>query len=202
MASMYDLKPAFQARLRPLVGVLARAGATPNVVTLLALALSVAAGAAIASHPASRWPLLLLAPVLFVRMALNALDGMMARELGLSSRLGMALNELGDVISDVAMYAPLAWVAPLSPAAVVAAVILSVVAEVVGLAPVLAGGPRRYDGPMGKSDRAVAFGLVAILIAVGDSMVRIAPLILAGVVVLLAATILNRVTPALHEVRS
>lgn len=87
MVSIYDLKPAFQAGLRPLVGILAQAGGTPNAVTLTALALSIAAGVAIAAHPASRWPLAVLPLVLFVRMALNALDGMMARTLGLPSKI-------------------------------------------------------------------------------------------------------------------
>lgn len=27
--------------------------------------------------------------------------------------------------------------------------------------------PRRYDGPMGKSDRAAAFGLIALLLGIG-----------------------------------
>jgi CDP-diacylglycerol--glycerol-3-phosphate 3-phosphatidyltransferase len=201
VASIYDLKPAFQARLRPLVTVLARAGATPNAVTIAALGLSVASGVAIASHPASRWPLALLPLVLFVRMALNAIDGMMARELGLSSRLGMALNEIGDVVSDVAMYAPFVRLAPLSPTAVSVAVMLSVLTEVVGFAPAIAGGGRRYDGPMGKSDRAVAFGLVAILIGFGGRLAVWSPAILAGIIVLLAVTILNRATHAI-QVRS
>jgi CDP-diacylglycerol--glycerol-3-phosphate 3-phosphatidyltransferase len=201
MASIYDLKPAFQTRLRPLVTVLAHAGATPNVITLIAVALSVVAGAAVALHPASRWPLLALPAVLFVRMALNALDGMMARDLGLSSRLGAALNELGDMTSDVVMYAPFARVAPLTPAAITAAVLLAVVTEIVGLAPALVGGRRRDDGPMGKSDRAVAFGVVAILIAGGTRTAAWTPAILGGVIVLLAVTVLNRATRVTLRVR-
>jgi CDP-diacylglycerol--glycerol-3-phosphate 3-phosphatidyltransferase len=202
MTSIYDLKPAFQTRLRPLVAVLARAGATPNAVTVVALAMSVAAGAAIATHPTSRWPLALLPAILFVRMALNALDGMMARELGLSSTLGAALNEAGDVISDVAIYAPFARIAPLSPAAVSVAVMLTVLTEVVGMAPVTLAGARRYDGPMGKSDRAVAFSLVAIALVAGGRVAAWSPAILLGVIVLLAVTVLNRATHALREVRS
>jgi CDP-diacylglycerol--glycerol-3-phosphate 3-phosphatidyltransferase len=182
--------------------VLARAGATPNAVTVVALAMSVAAGAAIATHPTSRWPLAILPAILFVRMALNALDGMMARELGLSSTLGAALNEAGDVISDVAVYAPFVQIAPLSPAAVSVAVMLTVLTEVVGMAPVRLAGTRRYDGPMGKSDRAVAFSLIAIAITAGGRVVAWSPAILAGVIVLLVLTVLNRSTHALREVRS
>jgi CDP-diacylglycerol--glycerol-3-phosphate 3-phosphatidyltransferase len=202
MASIYDLKPTFQTRLRPLVAVLARAGATPNAVTVVALAMSVAAGVAIATHPSSRWPLAILPAILFVRMALNALDGMMARELGLSSTLGAVLNEAGDVISDAAVYAPFARIAPLSPTAVSVAVMLTVLTEVVGMAPVPVAGTRRYDGPMGKSDRAVAFSLITIAIAAGGRVVAWAPAILAGVIVLLVLTVLNRSAHALREVRS
>jgi len=44
MPSIYDLKPRFQGLLRPLIGRLARAGVTPNAVTLAAVAGSVAVG--------------------------------------------------------------------------------------------------------------------------------------------------------------
>ena len=42
--------------------------------------------------------------VLALRMALNAADGMLAREHGQASPLGFYLNELGDIISDAALY--------------------------------------------------------------------------------------------------
>lgn len=42
----------------------------------------------------------------FIRMALNALDGMLARECNQQTRLGAILNETGDVISDIALYLP------------------------------------------------------------------------------------------------
>ena len=110
MASVYDLKPRFQALLRPLIGRLTRAGVTPNAVTLAAVAGSVAVGGLIALAR-DRPALLLLLPVwLFLRMALNAIDGMRARELGMATALGAVLNELGEVLADVALYLPLALV--------------------------------------------------------------------------------------------
>ena len=61
-------------------------------------------------------PVFLLIPVwLLVRMALNAIDGMLAREFGQKSGLGAYLNEIGDVVSDAALYAPFALVAPFGP---------------------------------------------------------------------------------------
>ena len=99
MVSVYDLKPKFQKRLRPLCGRFAVAGITANQVTLTAAAISVAYGCAMYFTGAARWILLLLPLVLFVRMALNAIDGMLAREFGQQSKLGAVLNELGDVVS-------------------------------------------------------------------------------------------------------
>ena len=63
MASIYDLKPRFQALLRPLSDALVRAKLSANDVTLGALLLSAAHGAWLALMPGSAWPLLLL-PVL------------------------------------------------------------------------------------------------------------------------------------------
>ena len=47
-------------------------------------------------------------------MALNALDGMLAREFGQQSRLGAYLNELTDVVADAALIAPFALLPPFS----------------------------------------------------------------------------------------
>ena len=105
MATIYDLKPGFQALLRPLCGALARAGVTANQVTVAAALLSVAGGGAIL------WP---------------------------------------------------GWV--------VIVVVLALIAEAAGLLGPMIGASRRYDGPVGKSDRAFVFGFLAFLLGVGVSV--------------------------------
>ena len=167
MASIYDLKPRFQALLRPLNASLVSAGITANQVTLLALLISLILGAAIALFPDGRLLLLLMPLWLFLRMALNAIDGMLAREHDMQSRLGALLNEMGDVISDVALYLPLALVPGLNAALVVLVVIAGVMAEMAGVAAVQIGAARRYDGPFGKSDRAFAFGSLCLALGLG-----------------------------------
>lgn len=47
-------------------------------------------------------------------MALNAIDGMLAREFNQQSTLGAILNEVGDIISDAALYLAFAF-CPASP---------------------------------------------------------------------------------------
>ena len=107
MASLYDWKPAFQERLRPYAEQLHGNGITPNQVTLAALALSAFEGALLLTWPGAWFPLLLLPVILFVRLALNAIDGMIAREHGQATKSGKILNELGDILADGFLYLPL-----------------------------------------------------------------------------------------------
>lgn len=199
MPSIYQLKPAFQSWLRPTVDRLAGAGITANQVTLAAMALSLAAGLALATWPQYSWPLWLVPLVLFVRMALNAIDGMLAREHDMQSRLGAILNELGDVVSDTALYLPFALVAPLSPAAVVLVVILAAISEMTGVLGQALGGTRRYDGPMGKSDRAALFGALALWVAIAGQPAWLLNMALIIACILLTWTIINRARGALAD---
>ncbi len=160
MPSVYDFKPRFQAALRPTVKMLAERGVTANQVTLVAVGLSAFWGGLLALTRGSDWVLIGLPLVLFLRMALNAMDGMLARDHGQASRQGAMLNELGDVVSDTFLYLPFAlifgplWLVP---------VILALWVEFTGVLPQSWGGPRRYDGPFGKSDRALAYGLLGLI---------------------------------------
>lgn len=200
MASIYDLKPRFQGLLRPLTAALARAGVTANQVTVTAALLSVLVGAALWRWPTRPATLFLVPAVLFLRMALNAIDGMLAHEHGQRSRLGAVLNELGDVASDAALYLPFARVLAGEAALVVGIVLLAVVGEMTGVVAVQIGASRRYDGPMGKSDRAFAFGLLALLLGLGVAAGAWSRWYLALVLALAAGTILNRARAALREV--
>jgi CDP-diacylglycerol--glycerol-3-phosphate 3-phosphatidyltransferase len=192
LPTIYDLKPRFQALLRPLADRLAKAGVTANGVTLAALALSLAHGTWLALAPDSRLPFLLLPVTLFLRMALNAIDGMMAREHAMKSPEGAVLNELGDVISDAALYLPFALVAGVNAPLVVLVVIVAIIGEMAGALGPMLGGQRRYDGPLGKSDRAFAFGLLGFLIGIGVAPGRWTTVVLAVLLALSALTILNR----------
>ncbi|HEX2448604.1 MAG TPA: CDP-alcohol phosphatidyltransferase family protein [Methyloceanibacter sp.] len=192
MATIYDLKPRFQALLRPVSNALARAGLSANDVTLGALLLSVAHGAWIALQPASPWPLLLLPVTLFLRMAMNAIDGMMAREHSQASPQGAVLNELSDVIADAALYLPFALVPRLDAELVVLVVIAGIVAEMAGALGPMIGASRSYAGPLGKSDRALAFGLLAVLLGVGLAPGLWSTLYLAALLLLSGLTVLNR----------
>jgi CDP-diacylglycerol--glycerol-3-phosphate 3-phosphatidyltransferase len=197
--SIYELKSRFQGLLRPATRWLADRGVTANQVTIAAALLSIAVGALLAFFPASRAVLVLVPVVLLVRMALNAIDGMLAREHGMKSRLGAVLNELGDVVSDAALYLPLALVPGMPGILLVAVVVLGIISEMAGVVAVQIGADRRYDGPFGKSDRAFAFGFVAFLLGCGVDAGRWLAIVLGVMVVLSLVTIVNRSRRALQN---
>jgi CDP-diacylglycerol--glycerol-3-phosphate 3-phosphatidyltransferase len=200
MPTIYDVKPGFQALLRPLVRILARRGVTANQVTLAGVSLSLLTGAVVWSRPDLAAGLLLLPLVLLVRMALNAIDGLLAKEHDMKTPLGAVLNELGDVISDAAVYLPMARVPGVRAWLVVLVVFLALLSEMAGVVAVQIGASRRYDGPMGKSDRAFVFGVLYLLAGCGVGMGVWAQLILTLTVILLVLTIINRARLALREV--
>ena len=165
MISIYQLKPRFQALLRPIARSCAIAGITANMVTIAAMLVSLALGAVLAFYGERREVFLLLPLWMFLRMAFNAIDGMLAREFGQKSALGAYLNELSDVVSDAALYLPFVTIAPFGWDSVGAVVFLSAVSEMAGALGPMVGGERRYDGPMGKSDRAFVFGALGLATA-------------------------------------
>lgn len=197
--TIYDLKPAFQNLLRPVCSLLAKSGVTANQVTVFALVVSLLLGSLLALIPGASWVLLSLPAWLFIRMALNAIDGMLAREHDMKSRLGGVLNEIGDVIADTALYLPFALVPGLSAHLVVGVVILSILTEMAGVIAVQAGAGRRYDGPMGKSDRAFVFGLLALVLGLGYSPYVWINTALGLVALLTAITVANRLRKGLAE---
>lgn len=161
--SIYDLKPKFQNLLRPTVVKLERKGVTANQVTLAACGISVILGLFLTALSAVHWLFILIPIWLFVRMALNAIDGMLAREFQQKSRLGGYLNEITDVVSDAALYLPFAFIAPFDPLVIGLIIWLAALTEFCGVLGQVQGQTRRYDGPLGKSDRAFLFGLLGLI---------------------------------------
>lgn len=199
MPSIYQLKPAFQNLLRPTVQRLYERGITANQVTLVAAAISILLGALLAVFPSTLWLFALIPLWMLLRMALNAVDGMLAREFGQQSKLGAYLNELCDVVADSALYLPFALLAGVSPLLVVLVVVLAVISEYAGVLGPMVGASRRYDGPMGKSDRAFAFGVLGAGVASGLLPAAWINGLLALMLLLLLLTLINRVRQGLKE---
>jgi CDP-diacylglycerol--glycerol-3-phosphate 3-phosphatidyltransferase len=197
--TIYALKPRFQAFLRPLATVLVRAGVSANQVTVAACIGSLAIGAWVALQSPGTRAFLLIAAWMPARMALNALDGMMARDFSRQTRLGAYLNELTDVVADAALIAPFALLPPFSPLWIAVVIVLAALSEYAGALGPVVGASRRYDGPLGKSDRAFVFGVLALWAGIAAPLPAwaawIMPILAAGLV----STIFNRVRSGLRE---
>jgi CDP-diacylglycerol--glycerol-3-phosphate 3-phosphatidyltransferase len=172
---------------------------TANQVTLGACLGSLLVGALVAGFANIAWVFAFIPLWMLLRMALNAIDGMLAREFGQQSQLGAYLNELTDVIADAALILPFAFIAGVSPGPVAGVILLAILSEYTGVLGPMVGASRRYDGPMGKSDRAFCLGLLGIAVAVGwVSAIWIEALLLV-ICALLLYTLFNRVRQGLAE---
>ena len=197
--SIYELKPKFQNLLRPLVKCLYNAGITANQVTLVACVLSILLGALLVKFAVVSTLFFLLPIWMFLRMALNAIDGMLAREFNQKTPLGGYLNEATDVISDTALYLPFAFVAPFDWRVISLVIFLAFMSEFLGVLGQMHGSGRRYDGPMGKSDRAFVFGLIGTIYAVFRQLPVWFGWVLYATALLLVLTCINRVRMGLKS---
>jgi CDP-diacylglycerol--glycerol-3-phosphate 3-phosphatidyltransferase len=193
--TLHALKPRFQSLLRPAVRALHGAGVSANQVTVSTCVVSVllGAGLAVAANSGQLQWFLLLPPWFLLRMAFNAIDGLLAREFGQISTLGTYLNELSDLVADAALYLPFALLSEAASVLTLLVILLANLAEVAGLLGIVAGSGRRNDGPMGKSDRALVFGLLGLLLGAGITPGAWLAFVLTLVALLLLPTIANRV---------
>lgn len=208
MPSIYQLKPAFQNLLRPLVKKLFSMGISANQITLLAMFISLALALFLylyySDHPPS-WLLLLFPIWMLIRMGFNAIDGMLAREFNQQSKLGAFYNELSDVIADSALFLCFMAFGFIQPELLLLVTFLAILSEYAGVMAPLIGAERRYDGPMGKSDRAFSFGLLASIIIVSPLFSNQTQLLsyvcnglLSIIAVLLLITLYNRIKNSIH----
>jgi CDP-diacylglycerol--glycerol-3-phosphate 3-phosphatidyltransferase len=200
LLTIYDIKPLFQALLRPLTNKLANAGVSANSVTLLAMAISVLISIWLTMGQPGPSGFLILPVWLFLRMALNAIDGMLAREHDQTTVLGAYLNELTDVISDAALYLPFVFVAPFDTLWIALVIWLAAISEMTGALGPMIGASRRYDGPMGKSDRAFVFGGLGLWFGLSGALPDWIYWLMPLVALLIIFNIINRIRAGLVEV--
>lgn len=201
MLDLPDTKPLLERLFRPAALGLSRSGIRPNGLTLASLAISTMTGAAALALPTATWPLVGILAGMLSRLALNHMDGIIARERAMRTPVGGLLNEIATPIEDMALYLPLAARPEMPAALIVFAVMSCALVEVAGLASLAIGGARRFDGPMSKVVRGVFFGALVVAVMLGLSPASWAPLALVIALVLLAVTAGNRLRRAVEEVQ-
>ena len=182
--------------IKPLLEKLHKWGITANSITWCAILVSSATGIAIWLHPFGL--MLVVLPIsLLIRMALNALDGMMARTYQMQSKKGEILNELGDVISDFLIFFPLLKLFSINLYILIAFLFMSLINEYAGILGKAVSGSRRYEGPMGKSDRAFVIGVLSLIYYFTNSLFNFINYIFLLLILLLVLSTYSRINNTL-----
>ena len=199
MISIYKLKTKFQKLLQPLLLLLKKIGVSPNHITVFTIFFSLLIGYILFLAIDNSFWFIIVALGLLIRMMLNALDGMMANQFNLQSKLGEILNEIGDVISDIAIYFPFLYFEAIKSEYVILFIFLSIINEFCGVLAKLISGSRRYDGPMGKSDRAFLVGIICIVLFFTDSILIYLDYVFIIAIFLILISSYFRITKALKN---
>mgnify|MGYP001428999813 FL=1 len=199
MISIYKLKPKFQKLLMPLLKLLYNLGITPNFLTVFTILFSFFIGYLFFLGIDNKIYFLFVSLGLLFRMMLNALDGMLATTYNLKSKEGEILNEIGDVLSDIAIYFPFIYFNSLSMELIIIFILLSVINEFCGLLAKSISGIRRYDGPMGKSDRAFFVGIICIVLYFTSSILFFLDYIFLFAIILMIMSSFLRLTKSLKN---
>jgi CDP-diacylglycerol--glycerol-3-phosphate 3-phosphatidyltransferase len=199
MISIYNIKPKFQKVLRPLLDSLYKFGITANQITLSSVFLSFIIGMLFWFADINRFFYLALPVGLIIRMALNALDGMMARIYNQQSKKGEVLNEIGDVVSDFFVFFPLLKFEVEILYLIICCIFLSIINEFAGILGKVVSGERRYEGPMGKSDRAFLLGIYGVLGFFSIKLSGYSVLIFSSILILLMVSTYFRIKKSLQN---
>ncbi|MFQ6053070.1 MAG: CDP-alcohol phosphatidyltransferase family protein [Candidatus Bathyarchaeia archaeon] len=121
-----SLKKRFERWVSPRVTVLASAGLTPNILTLMGLVASLAAAWCYLNWRIDRLLLPAAAALLLLSGLLDALDGVLARACGGASPFGGFLDSVSDRYSDAVVLAAVVVAGLCEPAWGLAAIIGSI----------------------------------------------------------------------------
>lgn len=196
---LYLIKGNFQKTIRWMAG----SWMTPNVATLLGIVFIIltALGYYLGfTYDNLRFCLLLVPVFLFMRMCMNALDGLLSREYKLASAAGELLNEGVDTIGDMLCYGILYFVEGIPKVSLVIYLMLIWAAEFFGvLGKSMPGGSRRYENVFsGKPDRALWMGLFSIILFFNPQFMKYTGYYFIGLSGLLALTCILRIKKILE----
>ena len=194
--SIYKLKTKFQNLLMPICEKFVKLKITPNQITITTVLLNIIFAGIIYKFSNYNFLYLIVPIFLFLRMALNALDGMIANKFNQKTKIGIFYNEVGDVISDTVFFYIFLRVIGVNEVYNLLFIFLSALSEYIGVVAVMVDNKRHYEGPMGKSDRAFLISLLAIIYFFIRNQYFDYILILA--IILLIFTIYNRVRSSLR----
>ena len=185
--------------MKPIVNFLYKMNIKPNQVTIVACILSIMIGVIFYFNHDSTWIYIVIPIFMFVRMALNAVDGVLAKDFNLQSGLGKYLNELTDVISDAALFLPFILVVSPHSETVIIFILLTIISELAGVMVDNISGNRHYSGPWAKRDRAFLIGAISVLLIFWHPLTQYLWIVFLIASVLIVINIYTRVKKGLEE---
>lgn len=150
---IYGIKPWFRQQLQPLIKLLWNVH--PDVLTWAAVVLSCVAGVLLYLSFWTPWYAFVVILLLFLRLALNALDGLLAQQTGKARVAGEVLNEMTDRVADVAIFSGLTLCPLTDKFAGFVAIIAMLMVSYTGVLGKAVGAERVYLGVLGKADRMI-----------------------------------------------
>ena len=165
---IYSVKPLFQEFLKPVESLCVKFQIHPTTINIMALVLSIIGGICLWLVDENHILYLIYIPFMaFFRTALNALDGMVARAMKVENQqFGEVLNEFFDRISDASIFVGLAMASYTNNELGFLTTILILLNSYLSIVCKAAGGERQYGGVMGKADRMVYLGLMALVMLI------------------------------------
>jgi CDP-diacylglycerol--glycerol-3-phosphate 3-phosphatidyltransferase len=176
--TIYSIKPLFQKLLLPVTKIMIKFKIHPTLINFTALLVSLITGVLFLFITKYHFLLLVIPVLLFIRISFNALDGLVARELNISSKKGEIFNEFFDRISDSIIFIGLTFYfirdyKNIKLVSIITVeyqfilgfifIILFLLNSYLGILAKAAGKDRIYSGIIGKADRMFYLGFASLI---------------------------------------
>jgi phosphatidylglycerophosphate synthase len=163
---IYAIKPKFQRTLKPLENLFVALKIGPTGVNLLGFVMAALAGLGILVSPHHPIWLIMTAVAVNTRTACNALDGLVARRMGVASNFGEVLNELIDRFSDSLLFICIYFLRSTNNTLALFTLVVILINSFLSILSKAAGGSRRYNGIVGKADRMIYMSVTALIVLI------------------------------------
>jgi phosphatidylglycerophosphate synthase len=160
---IYSIKPWWQRQLNGIENWLVTRRVHPDIVTLVGIGCAGLLGLVLLGSGTWSGLTLAVAPLAIGRLAANALDGLVARRLGVARPWGEVFNEFGDRLADTAILVGLALNSAVSAPLAWGVLVLTLLNSYLGTVAKAAGGRRQFGGLLAKADRMIYLALFSPL---------------------------------------
>ena len=167
---IYSTKSMWQKVLKPIVDISVRNHVHPDVFTYTAVVISIGGAISLYLAGSNQAWLWLFIPSVLLRLTLNLLDGLVARELQMADTFGELKNEFGDRIADVAIFLGLAFGGYVDVRLVLVSLSLILCVSYLGILGKAMTGERVYGGIFGKGDRMISLAIFTLYSAISGNL--------------------------------